>query len=203
MLPCFLQVGNPFNKDNWFLTYILYVFPKLKKKVWFFLPPRCYAKNSFQCKWVSLSSWRYYSALNFAQRCLKIFGFAKFRTVLRETTAEAAQTQLFVLPIREPGCFFLYIAVEWLFITDNLLNSGQILASVRSFYSDKIKKRCMWKHPSPHPILSDAIITRDPTLFWVFDRFWGKTEALDVLIMNFLFPQSSQSAPWLGAPFLG
>lgn len=58
----------------------------------------------------------------------------------------------------------------------------------------------MWKHPSPDPGLSHAIKTRNPAPYWVFDRCWGKTEAPDVLTLNFLLPQR---AAWQGAPSVG
>lgn len=165
-------------------------------------------QSFFQCKWVRLSSWRYYSALNFFSHCcLKFFGFAKFITVLREVIAEATQGQSLVLPIMRAWLFFLCIAVEWWFIADNLLNSGHVPDSVRSLYSDKVKKGCAFMPCENTPL---------QVLFWVMPSKVETQSLTEYLTnggvklrrqkcwpLNLLFPQSSQSAAWLGAPSVG
>lgn len=114
-------------------------------------------------------------------------------------------TDTVVCPLHESLDFYLFIAVEWLFRADNLFNSGMCL--LLSGFPIVIRPKkdvfsCHVKTPSPDPTVSDAIRTRNPTPYWVFDKCWGKTEA-PVLVLNFLFsPSAAGISSGMGNPYL-
>lgn len=105
-----------------------------------------------------------------------------------------------VLPVTWAWLFFLQLAVEWLFLTDDLLNIGSMLTTGMPYHYKIVKTvfcnlpYVIWKLLSQDPVSDTAIKTRNPTIYWIFDK-WGRNEPEAPAHSEFTVCQSSWCVP--------